>query len=53
MVTIQKASNLMTATDKARMIALKEEYSALTTSPARMREVYAEMVALRTKVNPA
>jgi hypothetical protein len=41
---------MMNAADKQRMAELKAEYCKLTTSPARMREIHAEMSALRNKV---
>ena len=47
---IIKASTLMTPENAARMAELKSEYSKLTTTPARMREIYAEMTRLRQQV---
>lgn len=48
--TIYKASDLMTADNKAKMIALKAEYSKLSTSAKRMKEIYVEMTELRKTV---
>lgn len=47
---IYVASCLMSSADTVRMAELKAEYCKLSTSPARMRKIYAEMKALRSKV---
>ena len=47
---ILKASDLMNAADQKRMAELKAEYSKLSTSAKRMREIYAEMQSLVAKV---
>jgi hypothetical protein len=50
-ITITKASAQMTPDDRAKMLALKEEYSKLSTTTARMKAIYGEMVALRSAVS--
>ena len=45
----RKASSQMNSADLARMLALKLEYAKLTTTPTRMKAIYAEMTTLRIK----
>lgn len=47
MIQITKATEQMTADQKAEMAALKAEYTKLSTSAKRMKEIYARMVQVR------
>lgn len=49
-LTVSKASDRMTAENQARMAVLKAEYSKLSTSAKRMREIMDEMKALVSEV---
>lgn len=45
-ITVERASDKMTAENQARMVALKAEYSKLSTSAKRMVEIMSEMKKL-------
>lgn len=49
-IILGRYSDLMMASDRVRMAELKAEYSKLSTTPKRMREINEEMKALRSKV---
>lgn len=49
-IAVVTASSLMASSDAVRMAELKAEYCKLSTTAKRMKEIYAEMTALRSKV---